>query len=468
MFNWSGWFTHARPPQDDEATARAEEASLDEHARLRRQLGRIRDDKPRNVRVLERNLERRGERAVARLVYTAKLEVTPAEFRSGNIEPQRPVTCHVLDSAVDIDRCLDEGVRAIALAMHVVESDSSLMPFSIIWRSTGAEKDAFVASAGKKWQAMQERGVGATTASNANGGGVRRLVCGRSILSRPSAVEEFAINTTFEAFEAVGFDRTQLMQNVAVLTRSGLYRIPISYTYSGLLRNVHSACVLADQRAHLAPLQVATAPISDYQVLEDGTDFLIHGTDLERAIAYIEKTLQPSNRAFALASPVVTVEPFGGGKWTEAWQNAMLRDANAASVSGAITSAAARPPNAEASITIVAYVGLIPPNGCENGFAMPAFASTQMSRDDGAAASSSQMPTRSYEIRQLAHNDGALELAGASNSEDDDDGSDMILATAAVLPVQKSAASTMDLSTQSLTTTTTTTTSKTPDEEAKK
>jgi hypothetical protein len=41
---------------------------------------------------------------------------------------------------------------------------------------------------------------------------------------------------------------------------------------------------------------------------------------------------------------------------------------------------------------------------------------------------STQLPTRSFEVRQQAKGDGALELAGASNSEDDDDGSDMVLA----------------------------------------
>ena len=413
----SSWFSGTRaPPSISEASARAEESAHDEHDRLAYSVAAaamVRDSIPRNVAVLIRNLDRRGERLVGRLVYSAKLRIRPADLRAGSVEPQQQVPCHFIGGDVDLKGCMDRGVRAIAIAMHVVESDSRQMPFSIVWRATGDDKDAFVAAAETHWRATQDRGRS------------ERAIPAHPILSRPKAVEEYSINTAFEAFEAYGFDAKILMQNVAQLTRSGCYRIPISYTYSGLLRNVHSACMLAEHRARLTPLEVQTMPINDYQVLSDGVDFLMHGSDLERAIAYIEKVLKPRNFLFELMSPVLLAEPFGGGKWTEAWQAAMLHTSNAASVAGAITSPAAHPIAIEASLTMVVYVGLIPPDGCENGFAMPVI--PHAVAGDAAHGSSTPKPaSRTHEVRSYAQNGGemTMEIAGASHSEDEDDDED--------------------------------------------
>ena len=424
------WRPTGEPPKNDEATARAAEQSAAEHAELARRFAGnpgagVLDDMPRHVAILERTLHRRSQRGIFRLVYRAKLVIPPAEFRSGTLAPQLVVRCELLHSNMVIQQALELKVRCIALSMEVVESDARALPFSIVWRAT--PQCAVVAAAGEHWAAAQRRGS-------------KRHVPTKTLLSTPVGVENLSLNISFTSFEAVGFDATRLMQNIAELTPSGAYRIPITYIYSGLLRNVHSACVLAEQRATLSPLEVETAPVSTYQVAHDDQHMLMSGEDLQRAVAYIEKSLVPTNYDFNFAEPELLVEPFGGGKWLDAWQRALGNEHNRAAVAGQLASVDAPSPPVAASIVFVVYVGAVPENGYNNGFAMPMLpasisVATRPRRpprrapnndDDGDDTDTDGRAdvTDDGERRDMASGNGVMtmELAGGSVSEEDNAG----------------------------------------------
>jgi len=358
----SWWSASKEPPPTDERTARATEQANAEYAALARRfhnpLNGPLDEMPRHVAILQRALARRSQSGIFRLVYSAQIVIHPADFRAGTLTPQLSVKCKLITqpSNMDIERAHANNVRAIALSMEVVESDARQMPFSILWRAE--PQTAVVASAGEYWCATQKRGS-------------KRHVPTKPLISTPIGVENLSLNISFTSFEAVGFNSTQLMQNIAALTPSGAYRIPITYIYSGLLRNVHSACVLAEQRAKMSALEVETAPISSYQVAHDDEYMLMSGEDLQRAVAYIDNTLVPSNYDFNYVAPELFVEPFGGGKWLDAWQRALGADHNRAAVAGNLANTDAPPPPVSASLVFVVYVGAVLENGFNNGFAMP-------------------------------------------------------------------------------------------------
>lgn len=436
LFSSLWWKQSDAPPKIDTASAVADEQAVAEHAELARRFAAspILDDMPRHVAILERQLERRNQSGIFRLVYRAKLTLTAAQLRSGSLQPEIAVRCERIASTLKIKDAQERNVRAIALSMEALECDSRQMPFSIVWRAT--PHCSVVAAAGEHWLATQRRGS-------------KRHVPSKSLLSTPVGVENLSLNIAFTSFEAVGFNATHLMQNIAALTPSGDYRIPITYIYAGLLRNVHSACVLAEQRARLSPLEVETAPVSTYQVAHDNEYMLMSGEDLQRAVAYIEKNLVPTNYDFNYVEPELFVQPFGGGKWLDEAQRAQSVEHNRAAVSsGQLASVDAPPPPVSASIVFVVYVGVVLENGFNNGFAMPAVPTSMYANrsttttkpvkrrntnhnedddnddDDGDDENSGVLPDGSYrsgERRDIAKNNGVMtmSLAGGSVSEDD-------------------------------------------------
>jgi hypothetical protein len=360
MSGFSNWWSGTKnPPPTDAATAAAEEEAAKQHAAATRRMkarSQILNEEPRHVSMVKRTMARRGRHCVARLVYTATVQLTPAQLRSGSVPMQYPVRAELTKTEVNIDSMRASGARSYLIAMDVLESDSRLMPMSIVWRYAG-ETDVYVALPKKLWRATQERGS-------------RRVIPSVPIFNRSIGVEEPSLSIQFTSFEAVGFNDSNLMQNVAHITPSGLYQIPISYPYSGLLRNVHSACVLAHQRAKWTPLEVETAPLSSYKVQHDDKFMLMRGEDLQRAVGYINKQLVSSNVMFDVENFIINVEPFGGGKWLETWQKALDADDNKLAIAGAASNAL--PPPITATVVIVVYIGLVPRDGHENGFAMPA------------------------------------------------------------------------------------------------
>jgi hypothetical protein len=366
--NFSNWWSGTKnPPPTDAAAAAADEEATRQHAaaarRLKAQAG-ILNEEPRHVSVLKRVMAARGRNCVARLVYTASVQITPAQLRSGSVPQQCTVRAELTKTEINIDSVRASGARAYLIAMDALECDSRQMPFSTVWRY-GGEQDVYVGVAEKLWRAIQERGS-------------RRSQPSVPLFNRQIGVEEQSLSIQFTSFEAVGFNDVKLMQNVAHITPSGLYEIPISYPYSGLLRNVHSACVLAHQRARWTPLEVETAPLTSYKIQHDDKFMLMRGEDLQRAVAYINKNLVASNVAFDIDNFLLSIEPFGGDKWLESWQKSLDAKANKAAVGSqsaaalSASSSSALPPPISSTIVVVVYVGLVPRDGHENGFAMPA------------------------------------------------------------------------------------------------
>ena len=415
MLNISQWFTatNAPPPTDAATTKAAADAAAAKNVQRRDRLAKLRTEEPNDVRITRQILERHGmQKAVHRAVYCAQIALTSDQMSSGNLPLQIEIECapQSNNNAQPLQVRVKPGERAYLLSAEVVESDSTAMPFTTTW--TLAQEPlggrAYVCGPRRKWAASQQRG------------GPGRQIASVPLLSRPVGVEEPTLDLQFSSLQAVGFNSAALMTGLARRLRSNHYKIPKAYPYAGLIRDVHAALTLAEQRARWEPLAVETAPLSSYTLQSSPTHMLIGAPELERVTKYINERLVTANEPFDVDRLVVRVEPFGGETWLDAWQDALRVGENSRSVAVSSTTSSSQSTQMTIGVAFVVYYCTLP----DRELAMPS-----------PAPSSAASSVCAGDVRMMA---GMAWEDIASQSADNSDDDDMTLVDTMTLqtPIQ--------------------------------
>lgn len=344
MLNISQWFatTNAPPPTDPVAMKAAAQAAAAKNTQRRERLAKLRTEEPTDVRIARQILERRGKKSVYRAVYCAQFTLSAEQLLSGQLPPQIEIECAPQSTTLDREKwLLARGERAYLLSAEVVESDSSSMPFSTTW-TLANEVDGgrvYVCPPRRKWSAAKPR-----DAHKQHDGRQKPSI---PLLSQPVSIEEPSLDLQVSSIQAVGFNASALMSGAARKTRTDHYKVSKAYPYAGLIRDVHAALTLAEQRARWEPLDVETAPLSSYELQSSPTHMLISAQELDRVTKYITERLLTANEPFEVERLKVRIEPFGGDTWLDAWQSVLEAADNARAI--ATTSA---PPTVSQSVSV--------------------------------------------------------------------------------------------------------------------